>query len=266
METIDISWFSLIIGFLLILIPLLLSSLLKLGLFRSISVAAIRMGIQLLLIGFFLEYLFDMNHPLVNIFWLLIMIIVAAYTVISQSELKPAVFLLPAFLSLALSIILITLFFNSFIICLDDVFEARYLIAIGGMILGNCLKSNIVGITHFYQSIKRNENRYFYLLSLGATQFELIMYFLKDSMKMALNPFIATMATFGIVSLPGMMTGQILGGTDPVVAIKYQIVIATAIFLGTCMSLLLTLLFSYKRSFNPYGVLRKGIFKTKTER
>ena len=261
METIDISWFSLVIGFLLVLIPLLINIWLKLKLFKSISIAALRMGVQLLLIGLFLEYLFELNNAWINIAWLIIMIIVATFTVTNKSEMKLKVFFMPTFLSLSITTLLITFFFNLVIIQLDNVFEAKYLIAIGGMVLGNCLKSNIIGTTHFYQSIKRNENRYAYLLSLGASQFEGVLIFLRDSLKVALNPFIASMATFGIVSLPGMMTGQILGGSNPMVAIKYQITIVTAIFVGTCLSLLLSLLFSIKKSFYASGMLNKEIFK-----
>ena len=85
--------------------------------------------------------------------------------------------------------------------------------------------------------------------------------FLREGFKSAVNPFIASMATYGIVALPGMMTGQILGGSSPMVAVKYQITIVTAIFVVTAMSVLLTILFTLKASFNGYGTLNKGIFK-----
>jgi putative ABC transport system permease protein len=69
------------------------------------------------------------------------------------------------------------------------------------------------------------------------------------------------MATIGIVSLPGMMTGIIMGGTDPVVAIKYQIAIMIAIFTGTTITVILGIILTIKRSFTKFGVLDPSVFK-----
>jgi putative ABC transport system permease protein len=70
------------------------------------------------------------------------------------------------------------------------------------------------------------------------------------------------MATIGLVSLPGMMTGVILGGADPMTAIKYQIAIMIAIFSGTAITVALAIWLTMKSSFTAYGVLDYQIFKT----
>ena len=106
----------------------------------------------------------------------------------------------------------------------------------------------------------KDENLYFYKLSLGATKFEALLPFAKQSFIAALNPTIATMATMGIVSLPGMMTGQILGGSVPLVAIKYQIAIMVAILASTVLSILLSLVFTLRISIDKSGVLKKDYF------
>lgn len=141
------------------------------------------------------------------------------------------------------------------------IFDARYMIAIGGMVLGNSLRSNVVGLGDFYKSIYREEQLYFYKLSLGATKYEAMLPFIKKSFTAAINPTIATMATMGIVSLPGMMTGQILGGSVPLVAIKYQIAIMVAILASTMLSMALSIFFTVKFTFSKSGVLNKTIFK-----
>jgi putative ABC transport system permease protein len=76
-------------------------------------------------------------------------------------------------------------------------------------------------------------------------------------------PTLAKTATMGIVTLPGMMSGQIIGGSSPSVAIRYQIAIMLAIFTSGALSTLLTLVLSIKSSFNNFGVLKSNIFKTK---
>ena len=86
---------------------------------------------------------------------------------------------------------------------LDDLLEARYLIVIGGMVLGNVLSGNIVGLTHFYGSIRDQEQRFLYYLGNGATLSEALRPHLREALIRAIRPRIASLATMGIVALPG---------------------------------------------------------------
>lgn len=265
MGAIDISILSLVFCFLLLLIPLTLSYFLKLHMINDTIISIIRMVIQLSLIGLFLEYIFKLNNPALNVFWFLLMISVASFTVIGRSDLNLKVFIIPIFSALIIANFLVVFFLNGVVIRLDNLFEAKYIIALGGMLLGNCLKSNVVGISHFYESIKRNENRYLYSLSLGGTLLEVLLPYLRKSIKLALKPTIASISVIGLVSLPGMMTGQMLGGSAPVVAIKYQMAIMIAIFVSVSISVGLTILFTVRFSFNSFGILKKHVFKKKTK-
>ena len=256
----DLSYVSMIFIGLLMLIPLAVVSFLKLGIAKNLLISVVRMAVQLVLIGFFLEYLFRFNNWAVNILWFMVMILAAGLSIMKNSKLKVSYFILPVFVSMLISNFMVILYFNKFIVQLDFVFEAKYIIAIGGMVLGNSLRANVVGLGDFYQSLRKDENLYFYKLSLGATKFEALLPFAKRSFIAALNPTIATMATMGIVSLPGMMTGQILGGSVPLVAIKYQIAIMVAILASTVLSILLSLLFTLRSSVDKSGVLRKEYF------
>jgi putative ABC transport system permease protein len=145
---------------------------------------------------------------------------------------------------------------------LENPFAAKYFIAIGGMLLGNVLRGNIVGLSTFYHEAKKDEPILQYRLASGAGLFEAIRPYVREALKRAFAPTVATMATMGIVSLPGMMTGQILGGTNPTLAVKYQIAIMIAIYttvtLGTGVSLFLTT----RTAFDGLGNLRKNIFKS----
>ena len=77
----------------------------------------------------------------------------------------------------------------------------------------------------------------------------------------AIKPSLASMATMGVVFLPGMMTGQIIGGSSPLVAIEYQIAIMIIIFVSTMLTIGLTVLFTMKQSFDGYGLLKREIFQ-----
>jgi putative ABC transport system permease protein len=260
-EAIDLSFFSMVMCTVLLLIPLGVTTYFKLGISKSLLISSVRMIIQLVLIGFFLEYLFKYNNVFLNITWFVVMLLAAVISVLNNSGLQLKFFVKPVFGALFLSNFLIVLYFNYFIARLDFIFDARYLIAIGGMILGNTLRSNIIGLGDFYKSVQRDEQLYYYKLSLGASTAEALIPFAKRSFKAALSPSIATMATMGIVSLPGMMTGQILGGSVPLVAIKYQIAIMAAILTSTVLSIGLSILFSVPSALAPNGTLRKEMFK-----
>jgi putative ABC transport system permease protein len=147
------------------------------------------------------------------------------------------------------------------IVRLPNLMDARYFIPVAGMILGNSLRADIVGLSTFYNSLHAEEKSFLLALSQGASLKEAVRPFLQKAYTASLAPTIATMATIGIVSLPGMMTGIILGGTDPFLAIKYQIAIMMAIFSGTALAVILGILLTLKTSFDRYGVLDPGILK-----
>ncbi|KPK64558.1 ABC transporter ATP-binding protein [candidate division WOR_3 bacterium SM23_42] len=258
----EISNLALFFCFLLLLIPLFLSVIFRLKLVGTVLNSVVRMSIQLLLIGIFLKYLFDVDKPIITVAWLLVMITVAVFTVIRKNSLSVKKFLLPTLISFVLATFLVLYYFNELVVDLARVVEAKYTIAIGGMLLGNALSGNIIGTGNFYQRLKRDEDRYLYVLSAGATRMEALFPYFRESIASALKPTIANMATMGIVFLPGMMTGQIIGGSSPLLAIKYQLAIMIAIFTASTISVTFTILFTMRTCFNPYGTMRRDIFRT----
>ncbi len=261
MTAVNIQTSNMIFAFLLLLIPLWISKRFQLKLIKSTLISVLRMSLQLFLVGIFLTYIFKLNSTPINLLWLLLMITTAIFSASNKLKLKFSIIILPVSAAFILSAFSILLYFNAFIIHLQNLFEARYLIGLGGMILGNVLSMNIVSLNTFYQNLKDQEKFYFFRLSLGATRTEALLPFLRRSFKLSLAPILAKTATTGIVSLPGMMTGQIISGSSPTTAIKYQIAIMIAIFVTGALSVLLTLLFSINKCFDNYGVLKSHIFK-----
>lgn len=252
-EIIDISWFEMTIGYLIILIPLFVFNYFKTGLIKDTLIAAARMTVQLLFVGLYMKYIFLFNNVFINLAWVLIMIVVASGNLLSRSKLNKFKFFVPIFLSNAISLFVVDIFVLKFVLKLDYLFEARYFIPISGMILGNCLKTNIIGITSYYKNLKKDKILYHFALANGADSREAKVPFIKDAMLTAFNPMIANMAVMGLISLPGMMTGQILGGANPEVAIKYQIIIMLTIFTSTILTVFLSILFSDRFVFDRFG-------------
>jgi putative ABC transport system permease protein len=257
----DISFLSLGLCLLLMAIPLGIFLAFGVKMARDSLVSLARMVGQLTLVGVFLEYLFDLNNGWVNLAWVTAMIVFAAFSVIGSSKLSRRRFILPTLASFTLSTLSVLLYFNAVVVRLDDVLDARYFITVAGMLLGNSLGGNIIGISQFYQGVRRDDNRYRYSLALGATRFEALAPYFRASLTAALRPTVANMATIGLVFLPGMMTGQILGGSSPATAIKYQMAIMVVIFVAVTLSVSLTVLFTVRSSFDPYGILRRDVFR-----
>jgi len=262
MDVVNLSWGQLAIGFTILIIPAFILWKYKTGLIQKMGIAVVRMTLQLLFVGYYLEYLFKYDNLWINLGWILIMVIVADFATINRSELKRKKYLVVSlFTATFLGIVIIDLFFLQFVIQLPDILAAQYAIPITGMVLGNCLRSNVIGINEFYYSIDKHQERYRFFLANGANQQEALFPFFRMALKKSANPTLASMATIGLVSLPGMMTGQILSGSSPFIAIKYQIMIMLAIFSGTVLSVYLGITFSNKFVFDRRNNFDKTILK-----
>ncbi|MBN1327603.1 MAG: ABC transporter permease [Candidatus Cloacimonetes bacterium] len=264
-STYDIPIQSLIFYVFLFIIPVMIFKYLKIRKVKSLIISIARMVFQLSMVGVYLGYIFHLNNIFINIGWIVLMIFVANISILDQSGLsirKLSYYTIPAYF------ITVVVVLASFLIIFstDTIFSARYLIPLGGMVLGNLLRSNIVGLDRFFSELRKRENEYIQYISLGAQRSEAVIPFLREAYKAAMAPQIAGLAIMGLVALPGMMTGQILGGSSPMLAIKYQIMIMTAIFVTTSVSVLLALIFSMNSAFDSFGRFRKDIFKDHRER
>ncbi len=257
----DIGILRLALGFALLFIPVALSLWLRLKIVRQLFISAGRMTAQLFLVSILLIYLFEWNNAILNIAWVIIMIVFACGAAIINSGLRFKYFFLPVFISYFTGAGAVLIYFIIVIVNPTNIFSAQLLVVIGGMLLGNSLHSVIVGISRFYQSLRKEKKRYYYLLSLGAGQGEALLPFYREALLASLRPFLANMATMGVVFLPGMMTGQILGGAPPDTAIKYQIAIMLAILSSVTISVGLALYLSSRKSFDEFGTLRQGLFR-----
>lgn len=248
----------LIIGYSLLIIPFIIFWYFKIKLGKATLVAVARMSIQLFLVALYLEYIFKLNNPYINILWVLVMIAVGVRTTIKRVNLKARYFVIPLVLALFSSLVFIDAFFLGIILKLPYVFEARYFIPISGMILGNAMNYNIIGLNSYFEGLVKDEDFYYFLLVNAGNRKKALVPFIRRSIKKALSPMIGTMTVMGLIALPGMMTGQILGGSSPATAIKYQILIAVAIFSGGTLNLTLSIIFSNKFVFDSYDRLDRN--------
>ena len=259
----DINWWNLALGYFLLLVPVFAFGYFKTGLIKDTLIAIVRMTVQLLLVALYLEFIFSIDKAWINLLWVFIMIIIASYTTIQRSELSYKHYMLPVFTGLAISIIIVDLYFFAIVIKLNNIFQAVYLIPITGMLMGNCIRTNVIALNSYYSRIQKEKTLYHFALANGATRNEALIPYIRDALKTAFNPVIATMAVIGLISLPGMMTGQILGGSSPTIAIKYQIMLMITIFVSSMITVLLTITISNKFVFNEFHNLNTKVIRRK---
>lgn len=205
----------------------LLSVLLGLGIERRLFVAALRTVVQLVAVGFVLNAVFAQSSPLWTFAVASVMIAVAGWEAISRQSNK---ILGPAPLAVGTATLFLvgivsTLYVTTAVLGADPWYTPRFLLPILGMILGNALTSIALVLETMTSGVRAERAGIEARLALGATPWIALGHLVRRAMSTALLPTINAMAVAGLVTLPGMMSGQILAGADPLDAAKYQIMI-----------------------------------------
>lgn len=225
------------------------------------GVSVARMFVQLTLVGAYLEFVFSTNNLWLNLAWIAVMLGVGASAIVGKAKLPRKVLFTPVVSGLVIGLAPILFILCWLVVQPTPIYSAQYMIPLAGMLLGNSLSGNIVALQNLYTAFDERNEEYQVAIALGAPPLFATLPFVRAAMQKAFAPILASMATTGLVTLPGMMTGQILGGASPMVAIKYQMMILIAIFVMMSISVTLTLQFSLRRSINENGRVIVGLIK-----
>ena len=248
-EIISLNIWQFALIYLLLIIVLLIMKKCQISQTKLLMVASIRMTVQLTLAGLILTYIIKNPHPLFTILYLLLMTGFAIYTVLSRNKDINKRFKIIVSFSLASTGLVIVSFFILVVVGVS-LFNPQYTIPISGMIIGNAMTGVGLGLKTFNENIKSQRAQIDSLLNIGAAPQKVLIPFVNQALETALLPTLHSMVGMGIISLPGMMTGQILAGTLPTTAILYQIAVIVAICAVTCLSVFCSLYFGYKTLYN----------------
>ena len=229
---------------------------LRLGLEKKLGVAALRTVVQLLLVGYVLEWVFRIEQPVVLAGVLLVMTAAAGRAAVQRSSRSFAGARLGAFFTLVLTGLSTTFTVTAIIVGVRPWYHAQYVIPLLGMVLGNGLTGMSLCLDELTRSLDEGRPRVETELALGATKREAARDPLREAVRRGMIPITNAMMVVGIVSLPGMMTGQILQGADPLHAVRYQIVIMFMLAGATAFGCMLLALFAYFRLFDDAHRLR----------
>jgi putative ABC transport system permease protein len=234
----------------LILINGLISALLGLGLGRRLFLAAACTVVQLLLIGYVLEWVFRVDRWYVVIALMLAMTLIAGVAATQRTHIRYPGIWGRGIVSIWASSWLIAGLALAVIVRVRPWYTPQYAIPLLGMILGNTVNGVSLGLDRMGGELTGRRAQVESLLALGATRWEAARPLIRQSVRTGLIPTLNAMMVVGIVSLPGMMTGQILAGADPLEAVKYQIVIMFLIASAAALGTVSVVLLSYRRLFN----------------
>lgn len=237
---------SLSLTLIFVLIPLVLSKTFKLGLEKDTIIATIRSIIQLLAVGYILNFVFD-EGSIIYIFLMVALMIVAA-TLNSRKKGKG---IKGITWKIVFTLVMVEIVTQGVLLGFNIVpTTAQYIIPISGMLIGNSMVLSILFLNRFTAEITSHENEIELILSLGGTPKQAIHRQLINAIKASMIPTIESQKTIGLVQLPGMMSGQIIGGADPIQAVQFQLLIIFALLTTATLSSIMVGFLSYPALFN----------------
>lgn len=235
-----------------VLIALFLSLWQKLGMERNILIGTIRCTVQLLAIGYVLQFVFHSDNPLFVVLILAMMISVASWNASRRGRSLSGIFW-RIFVCLAVTET-ITM---GLLVVLGLVSPTpQYLIPMSGMVIGSSMIVCGLFLNMMNREIQTARGEIEALLCLGATTRQAVHGVLKRAVKASMIPTYDSMKTIGLVQLPGMMTGMIIAGASPIEAVRYQILIMLTFSSAAAISAVLISALCYRLWFTRDGMLR----------
>ncbi len=253
----DLPLANLALAYLFVLLLLVLSKARGVGREKLILLATVRMTVQLTAMGFVLLFVFDRPSWPLTLLMVGIMLAFAIHNADKRIKLPLSRELKGIMaLSMVAGFLVTALVFFFLVLRIKPWFDPQYCIPISGMIVGNAMTGIALGANKLTSGMREKRSIVENSLMLGATPAAATRQIVNDAFDSAILPTMNNMLTMGIVSLPGMMTGQILSGTFPLTAIKYQIGIMLAILGCTALTVILFVTLGYKTFFTPGQALR----------
>ncbi|MEN1969501.1 iron export ABC transporter permease subunit FetB [Lentibacillus sp. N15] len=240
------SYLTLSIALIFVFIPIVLSKVFKLGLEKDTVIATVRSIIQLLIVGYLLQFVFDSEHR--AYITLMIILMVGAAT---QNARKKGTFVKGITWKLVVTFVFVEILTQAILLGFQITpATAQYIIPISGMMIGNSMVLSILFLNRFMSEAESNQDQTELILLLGGTPKQAIHRQLIAAIRASTIPTIESQKTIGLVQLPGMMSGQIIAGADPVQAVQFQLLVLFLLLTTAIVSSLLLGYLSYPALFN----------------
>ncbi len=248
---VELSYGQVALAAALILVNAAISILLRLGMERILLIAAGRTILQLLMVGMVLEWVFRWQRWYAVLGLGAVMTVIAGWTALQRRSWRYSGDWIASMLAMWISVWSVTAYVLT-VVLQGEVpwYTPQYAIPLLGMVLGNVLNGIALGMNAFAEGVVADRVQIESLLAVGATRWEAAGQAMRQAMRTGTTPIINSMMVVGLVSLPGMMTGQLVSGMPPIQAVKYQIVIMFLVASATAIGTVLVVVGSFWRLFN----------------
>ncbi|KAL4066846.1 hypothetical protein V8B97DRAFT_2022639 [Scleroderma yunnanense] len=240
-DSTHLTWANVGLGFSFILFNAAVSTSLNLGVGSSLVSSALRCIIQLAIVGLLLQRVFDTNNPwaVAGIAFLL-NFMGTIEVVANKSKKRFHNMFLAVLLSMLGSTISVSIIGARYAMAVEPFWKPAQYIPIVGMLCGNTISGIVVAVTYVLKEIYDNRDKVEMYLAFGASRFEACTPIARDALRLALTPIINQMSVIGIIAIPGMMTGAILGGASVSQAAKLQMIIMFMLSASTALASIVT--------------------------
>ncbi|KAG9286616.1 hypothetical protein G9A89_005384 [Geosiphon pyriformis] len=238
-ETVPLHWWNVALASFFILLNGTISIWLGLRLEKSLFISAIRCFVQLTILGLILEDVFKTRNPFMIMGLVFLLIFLGANEIVfNKAKRQHTGLFFSALLSLGLSTLIVGIIGTRFAMSQDPFWSPQQFIPTMGMLLGNCMSGIAVGVSYCLSQLGDQKERIETFLSFGATRWEAGRPLAIEAIRLAMLPTINSMGVTGFISIPGMMTGQIIGGASIMDAVKYQQIIMFMISASTALGVI----------------------------
>ncbi len=246
---IEISVGQLLLALLFILVAQASSFIYQLGLNRDILIGTVRTFAQLFLMGYVLTWIFRSTTVWIVVGVFAVMVFSAVFIVKGRVKESQIPYIVPTFLTMLISYFATAIFVSGMIVDSTPWWEPRYFIPAGGMVIGNSMSALAIALERLFRDMRQGREIVEMRQALGADYREASQDIFRSAVKAGMIPSINAMMGVGLVFIPGMMSGQILAGADPLIAIRYQIVVMLMLVGSTAVTSVVVMLIVRRRCF-----------------
>lgn len=255
-NTYDIDIWGLAVAMAMVAVAAGVSGVMRMGVGRQLMWSACRALLQLCAMGLVVAYVIRADNVWLVLTVIGVMLVAAVQIVLSRAKGVPKGLAGPVLLSLTITMLLMISLVTELVVRPHPWYAPQLVVPLTGMLLGNTVSALAVGLSRFYESMDERRDEIDTLLALGASAWEAARPSIVSSIRLGLLPTMATLASCGIVTIPGMMAGQVIAGGDPVEAGKYQFVVFAAIAALTLVADRLIMAMTYRTCFTASDQFR----------
>ncbi len=243
-----LSWLDLALASALVLVAMAISAWQRLGLVRGFAIGAVRAVVQLVAVGYVLAFLMSTRQPYLILLTLLVMLVAATVTATERQKRGRARLFVISGTAMLIGAGLTLAYVDAVVLRLRPWYDPQYLIPLFGMIIGNAMNGAALAAERLNSEMELRRGEVEAYLALGASPARASAEAVRRALVASMMPTLNMLMVVGLVSLPGMMTGQVIAGSSPLTAVRYQIVVVFMLAGAVAITSVVVALW-YRRTF-----------------